>query len=136
MLVQVNIIYSRLFLKGTKNEGQTICTMIRRQGTKDRHYVQWSEDKERRKTICTMAIFYEYQQFFQHRICFSIPLPDYSDPWPTLARSTSFFLIMLFNDMKKADFGTKFCIYHENAVKIYIRNTIFFINLYHSLYKP
>ena len=24
----------------TKNEGQTICTMIRRQGTKDRQYVQ------------------------------------------------------------------------------------------------
>ena len=28
----------------TKNEGQTICTMIRRQGTKD----------EGQKTICTM----------------------------------------------------------------------------------
>ena len=52
----------------TRNEGQTLCTMIRRQGTKDRHYVQWSEDKERRtnnmhndqktrnegQTICTM----------------------------------------------------------------------------------
>ena len=24
----------------TKNEGQTICTMIRRQGTKDEQYVQ------------------------------------------------------------------------------------------------
>ena len=24
----------------TKNEGQTICTMIRRQGTKDKQYVQ------------------------------------------------------------------------------------------------
>ena len=52
----------------TKNEGQTICTMIRRQRTKDKQYVQWSEDKERRtsnmyndqktknegQTICTM----------------------------------------------------------------------------------
>ena len=25
----------------TRNEGQTICTMIRRQGTKDRQYVQY-----------------------------------------------------------------------------------------------
>ena len=24
--------------------------------------------------------FYEYQQFFQHRLCFSIQPPDYSDP--------------------------------------------------------
>ena len=29
---------------------------------------------------CHLSIFYEYQQFFQHRICFSIQLPDYSDP--------------------------------------------------------
>ena len=52
----------------TRNEGQTLCTMIRRQRTKDKQYVQWSEDKERRRnnmyndqktknegqTICTM----------------------------------------------------------------------------------
>ena len=100
-----------------------------------------------------LSIFYEYQQFFQHRICFSIQpqlqlvnlhrnrtyfviklhtwfclyflktnitfycIYQYfmsinsffntvsvsrysrpiSDPWPTLAHSTSFFLIMLFN---------------------------------------
>ena len=44
-----------------------------------------------------LSIFYEYQQFAQHRICFSIQPPDYSDPWPTLERSTSLFLIMLFN---------------------------------------
>jgi hypothetical protein len=44
-----------------------------------------------------LSIFYEYQQFFQHRICFSIQPPDYSDPWSTLPRSSSFFLIMLFN---------------------------------------
>ena len=31
-----------------------------------------------------------YQQFFQHRICFSIQPPDNSDPWPRLARSSSF----------------------------------------------
>ena len=53
------------------------------------------EDKH--KIVLHLSIFYEYQQFFQHRICFSIQPPDYSDPWPTLARSTSFFLIMLFN---------------------------------------
>jgi hypothetical protein len=43
-----------------------------------------------------LSIFDEYQQFFQHRICFSIQPPDYSDPWPRLARSSSFFLLMLF----------------------------------------
>ena len=48
------------------------------------------EDKH--KMLLHLSIFYEYQQFFQHRICFSIQPPDYSDPWPTLARSTSFFL--------------------------------------------
>jgi hypothetical protein len=47
-----------------------------------------------------LSIFYEYQQFCQHRICFSIQPPDYSDRWPTLARSTSFFLIMLFKYIK------------------------------------
>jgi hypothetical protein len=45
-----------------------------------------------------ISILYQYQQFFQHRICFSIQPPDNSDPWPTLARSTSVFLIMLFNN--------------------------------------
>jgi hypothetical protein len=53
------------------------------------------EDKH--KLLLHLSIFYEYQQFCQHRICFSIQPPDYSDPWPTLARSTNFFLIMLFN---------------------------------------
>jgi hypothetical protein len=48
--------------------------------------------------IENLSIFYEYQQFFQHRICFSIQPPDYSDPWPRLACSSSFFFIMLFND--------------------------------------
>ena len=32
-----------------------------------------------------LSIFYEYQQFFQHRICFSIQTPDYSDPWPSFS---------------------------------------------------
>jgi hypothetical protein len=45
-----------------------------------------------------LSIFYEYQQFFQHRICFSIQPPDYSDSWPRVARSTILFLIMLFNN--------------------------------------
>jgi hypothetical protein len=30
------------------------------------------------------------------------------------------------NDMKKAHFGTKLCIYHEKTVSLYQRNTIFF----------
>ena len=33
------------------------------------------------------------------------------------------------NDMKKAHFGTKFCIYHEKAVSVYQRNTIFTVFL-------
>jgi hypothetical protein len=36
------------------------------------------EDKH--KFLLHLSIFYEYQQFFQHRICFSIQPPDYSDP--------------------------------------------------------
>jgi hypothetical protein len=57
------------------------------------------EDKH--KILLHLSIFYEYQQFFQHRICFSIQPLDYSDPWPRLARSSSFFLIMLFNNKNK-----------------------------------
>jgi hypothetical protein len=52
------------------------------------------------KTNIQFYCIYQYFmsiKFFQHRICFSIQPPDYSDPWPRLARSTSFFLIMLFN---------------------------------------
>ena len=56
------------------------------------------EDKN--TSLLHLSIFYEYQQFFQHRICFSIQ-PDYSDPWPRLARSSSFFVIMLFNNMRQ-----------------------------------
>ena len=52
---------------------------------------------DKHKIVLHLSIFYEYQQFFQHRICFSIQPPDYSDPWLTLARSTSFFLNMLLN---------------------------------------
>ena len=29
------------------------------------------------------------------------------------------------NDMKKAHFGTKLCVYHENTVSVFHRNTIF-----------
>jgi hypothetical protein len=50
------------------------------------------------KIVLHLSIFYEYQQFFQHRICFSIQPPDYSDPWPRLAGSSSFFIILLFNN--------------------------------------
>jgi hypothetical protein len=57
------------------------------------------EDKH--KILLHLSIFYEYQQFFQHRICFPITNETshvtthatHSDPWPTLARSTSLFLI-------------------------------------------
>jgi hypothetical protein len=56
------------------------------------------EDKH--TILLHLSIFYEYQQFFQHRICFSIQPPDYSDPWSILARSTSFFLIMLFKNIQ------------------------------------
>jgi hypothetical protein len=49
------------------------------------------------KLYCIYQYFMSINSFFQHRTCFSIQPPDYSDPWPTLARSTSFFLIMLFN---------------------------------------
>ena len=46
------------------------------------------------KTNIRLYCIYQYFmsiKFFQHRICFSIQPPDYSDPWPRLARSTSFF---------------------------------------------
>ena len=49
------------------------------------------------KLYCIYQYFMSINRFFQHRICFPIQLPDYNDSWPTLARSTSFFLIMLFN---------------------------------------
>jgi hypothetical protein len=51
------------------------------------------EDKH--KIVFHLSIFYEYQQFFQHRICCSIQPPDHSDPWPTLARSTSLYTPVL-----------------------------------------
>jgi hypothetical protein len=75
------------------------------------------EDKH--KMLLHLSIFYEYQQFFQHCICFSIQPPDYSDPWPTLARSTSFFLIMLFK-------------YSSN---VYFANPLLSINLLMKLFK-
>ena len=52
------------------------------------------------KTNIKFYCIYQYfmsVKFFQHCICFSIQPPYYSDLWPTLARSSSFFLIMLFN---------------------------------------
>jgi hypothetical protein len=52
----------------------------------------WQANKNR------LSIVYEYQQFFQHLICFSIQShATHSDPWPTLARSTSLFLICCYN---------------------------------------
>jgi hypothetical protein len=57
------------------------------------------EDKH--TILLHLSIFYEYQHFFQHCICFLIQPPDYSDPWPRLARSSNFFLVMLFNKCNK-----------------------------------
>jgi hypothetical protein len=57
------------------------------------------------KILLHLSTFYEYQQFFQHRICFSIQPLEYSDPCPRLERSTSFFLIM-FNNQPVALPGT------------------------------
>ena len=63
------------------------------------------EDKH--NILLHVSIFYEYQQFFQHRICFPITNETshvtthatHSDPWPTLARSTSLFLICYNNNL-------------------------------------
>ena len=38
----------------TKNEGQTICTMIRRQRTKDNNMYNDQKTKNEGQTICTM----------------------------------------------------------------------------------
>jgi hypothetical protein len=65
---------------------------------KQQYKIKMSIIEDKHKIVLHLSIFYEYQQFFQHRICFSIQPPDYSDPWPRLARSSSFFLIMLFKD--------------------------------------
>jgi hypothetical protein len=40
------------------------------------------------------------------------------------------------NDMKKAHFGTKICIYHEKTVSVYQRNTIFTVYLKKSRNNP
>ena len=63
------------------------------------------EDKH--NILLHLSIFYEYQQFFQHRICFQITNETshvtthaiHSDPWPTLARSTRLFLICCYNNV-------------------------------------
>ena len=68
------------------------------------------EDKH--KILQHLSMFYEYQQFFQHHICFSIQPPDYSDPWPRLAHLSSFFLIRLLNQLR---IGTKSAFeFHNN----------------------
>jgi hypothetical protein len=67
------------------------------------------EDKH--NILLHVSIFYEYQQFFQHRICFPITNETshvtthatHSDPWPTLARSTSLFLICCYNNYNVFD---------------------------------
>jgi hypothetical protein len=65
------------------------------------------EDKH--TLLLHLAIFYEYQQFVQHRICFWIQTPDYKwdksrdytcySQWPAIHYSTfyQFILNMLFN---------------------------------------
>jgi hypothetical protein len=65
------------------------------------------EDKH--NILLHLSIFYEYQQFFfQHYLFLDTNETSHvtthathSDLWPTLARSTSFFLVMLFNKMDK-----------------------------------
>ena len=49
------------------------------------------------KLYCIYQYFMSINSFFNTYL-FSIQPPDYSDPWPTFARSTSLFLIMLFNN--------------------------------------
>ena len=71
------------------------------------------EDKH--TILLHLSIFYEDQQFFQHRICFSIQPPDYSDPLPTLPRSTSFFLIMLLNYIPDSNHTVKYSNLHEDV---------------------
>jgi hypothetical protein len=42
------------------------------------------------KLYCIYQYFMSVNSFFQHRICFLIQPPDYSDPWPRLADWNSF----------------------------------------------
>ena len=50
------------------------------------------------KTNITFYSIYQYfmsiKSFFQHRICFSIQPPDYSDPWPKLEELAPIFTTM------------------------------------------
>ena len=57
------------------------------------------EDKH--KIVLHLSILYEYQHFFQHRICFSIQPPDYSDPWRRLGNT---FMIIFQNFQQKIFF--------------------------------
>ena len=66
----------------------------------------WFCLEDKHKQLLHLSIFYEYQHFFQHRICFLVTnqtshvttYATYSDPWPTLARSTSLFLICCYKN--------------------------------------
>jgi hypothetical protein len=88
------------------------------------------EDKH--KMLLHLSIFYEYQQFFQHRICFSIQPPDYQwdksrdytcySQWPVTYFSTfyQFILNMLFKKQYIIDHytcTTAKCIFHRLPIK-------------------
>jgi uncharacterized membrane protein len=68
--------------------------------TYDITYKKAKTNQKKNKKIRDTQMKYDLETFFlQLTIYLMISQPpDYSDPWPTLARSTSFFLIMLFND--------------------------------------
>jgi hypothetical protein len=76
----------------SKNNPVVLFTSLTKRETADIRSV-FLEDKH--KIVLHLSILYEYQQFCQHRICFSIQPPDYSDPWPRLVHLSSFLLIRL-----------------------------------------
>jgi hypothetical protein len=86
-----------------------LCLSLRNMIDKTMCEVLWRNISDFYVNLRVEAIFYKYQQFSQHRICFSIQPPDYSDPWPRLARSSSFFLIMLFNNTVRQNLCSVHC---------------------------
>ena len=75
------------------------------------------EDKH--SILLHLSIFYKFQQFFQHRICFPITNETshvtthatHIDPWPTLAHSTSLFLICCYKKTQLEQHVLLFCLF-------------------------
>ena len=95
------------------------------------------------KFYCIYQYFMSINSFF-NTACFSIQPPNYSDPWPRLARSSSFFfLIMLFNYTHFANTGKQIdCTCSEvwqhrtsfyHLIIIWFRRSIKSINLWSCL---